>query len=59
MESEKERMERKESFTKVIEPVIKWMCENTHPHSTIIIDHTHAELLEGAIVHSTEKFLVD
>jgi len=59
MESEKERMERRESFIKVVEPVIKWMNENIHPHSLIVIDNSRAELLEGSIVHSTDKFLVD
>lgn len=46
-------------FKSVVEPVIKWMNENCHPHHTILITHTHAELLEGEMAHHTEKYLVD
>lgn len=35
-------------FEEVVRPVIKWLCENCHPHHTIIITPTNAELLEGS-----------
>jgi hypothetical protein len=38
---------RREEFTKVVRPVMKWLCENHHPHTSIIIDGTNAQLLEG------------
>ena len=28
-------------------PLIEWLRANRHPHTTIIIDCDHAELLEG------------
>ena len=46
-------------FEEIIKPVIKYMAENHHPHTTLIIDATHAELLEGIMVISTEEYLID
>jgi hypothetical protein len=40
---------KQESFDEVVLPVIKWLCENSHPHSTILVTPTNAELLEGII----------
>lgn len=38
---------RREEFAKVVRPVMKCLCENHHPHTSIIIDGTNAQLLEG------------
>lgn len=35
------------SFEKAARPLIKWLCENEHPHVTAIITPTSCELLEG------------
>lgn len=45
-------------FSRIVEPVIKWMNE-LHPHHTIIITGTDAELLEGKMAHATHEFLKD
>lgn len=34
-------------FTDVVRPVIKWLNDNCHPHVTVIITPTNAELTEG------------
>jgi hypothetical protein len=34
-------------FESVVRPVIQYLCENHHPHVTIIITPINAELLEG------------
>lgn len=34
-------------FEELARPLIKYLCENYHPHVTIIITPTSAELLEG------------
>lgn len=34
-------------FEAVVRPVLKYLCENHHPHVTVIITPTTAELLEG------------
>lgn len=36
-------------FEKAAAPLIKYLCENHHPHVTIIVTPTGAELLEGKI----------
>lgn len=51
--------EKKQSFEEVARPLIKWLCENANPHSTVIVDSTHAELLSGEAVINTDEYLVD
>jgi len=46
-------------FEEAVEPAIKWLNENVHPHHTIIIEHVGAELLEGNMCHRTTEFLAD
>lgn len=46
-------------FIKAVEPAIKWLNENCHPHTMILIDGTRAELLEGQMTHRTEEFIKD
>jgi len=48
-----------QTFEDVVTPVIKWLAENGHPHMSIIIDNTHAELLEGKEVICDESFIID
>ncbi|ANR76994.1 hypothetical protein BBB57_01215 [Kosakonia sacchari] len=48
-----------DSFEEVTRPVIKWLAQNVHPHHSVIIDSTHAELLEGQSVVHTEEYLRD
>ena len=35
------------NFEELARPMIKYLCENYHPHVTVIITPTSAELLEG------------
>lgn len=45
---------------KAAEPLLKYLCENYHPHTTAIVTGTSIEVLEG--VHSLYKindFVVD
>ena len=44
-----------DDFTEIVKPLIKYMAENYHPHTTLIITSTNAELLEGKM--STGKIL--
>ena len=39
--------EKSKEFEKLMRPVMKYLCENHHPHVTIIVTGTNAELLEG------------
>ncbi len=40
--------EEQESFKQAALPLIKWLCENVHPHHTVIVTPIDAQLLEGA-----------
>lgn len=42
--------EKRETFEKAVEPVMKWLSENSNPHAKIIIENNSAELLEGAMI---------
>ena len=48
--------EKQKQFEEVVKPVIKWLAENKHPHSKIIIE---SNSVEGTMVLSTDEFLVD
>lgn len=39
--------------------LMRWLCKNGHPHMTIIVTQTSAELLEGTIGIQTTKYLHD
>lgn len=52
---EKQRAE----FEELVRPVMKWMSENLHPHTKIIIEANVAELLEGDMVIQTNEYLID
>jgi len=51
--------DKQQSFEEVTRPLIKWLAENVHPHHSVIVTSTHAELLEGQQVISTEEYLKD
>ena len=51
--------ERQKSFEVAVEPVIKWLCDNAHPHTKIIIDCTTAELVEGVMCTVTDRYVRD
>lgn len=49
----------KAEFDELVRPLIKWIAENQHPHTQILIDCTSAELLEGIMVLSTDEYIID
>ena len=40
--------EQTEEFEKVARPLIKFLCEEFHPHVTAIVEGTSAEILESS-----------
>jgi len=46
-------------FEELAEPMIKFLCDNYHPHTTIIITPTSAEILEGIKTFATMEYLRD
>ena len=45
--SQKRKITPVTEFEDVVRPVIKYLCEKHHPHVTVIVSPTNAELLEG------------
>ena len=50
-------MTKNEEFLDLCKPLIKYINDNYHPHTTIIIDSIWWELLEGSICCRTEEFI--
>lgn len=51
--------DKTKSFEEAAKPLIKWLNENTTPHSKVIVDSISAELVSGEMVINTEEFLKD
>lgn len=51
--------EREAEFNELVRPLMKWMAENLHPHTKIIVEANNAELVEGCMAVSTDEYLVD
>lgn len=50
--------QQRREFQDVTRPVIEWLNKNCHPHVSVVIDPTSAELSEGVhIVHTNEYVL--
>jgi len=39
--------EQRKEFEEKVRPVIEWLNDNCHPHVTVLIDCTNAQLMEG------------
>lgn len=46
-------------FESVVKPAMQYLADNHHPHKSIHLNSTTAELLEGQQVFKTDDFLVD
>lgn len=51
--------EQKDEFEKLTKQVMKFLCDNFHPHVSVIVDPTHAEILEGQAATVTHEFVKD
>lgn len=51
--------EKQKEFEAVVRPLMKWLAENHHPHTKIIIESSCAEMVEGVKVISTDEYLID
>jgi len=46
-------------YEEAVSHVMKYLAENHHPHTTMIITANTSELLVGRMNYNTDKFLVD
>lgn len=51
--------EKLKEFEDVVRPVIKWLCENHHPHHTVVITCDRAELSEGKMSVRITEYIQD
>lgn len=47
------------TFEESVKPLMKWLCENSHPHTTVIVTGNTAELVEGIELIKTNEFIID
>ena len=50
---------QRKQFEEQVRPLIKWLAENFHPHTKIILESNRAELVEGSIVFVTDDYILD
>lgn len=50
---------RKPTFEESVEPLMKFLAENHHPHTTCIVVCNRAELVEGIETYLNDEFIVD
>lgn len=50
---------RYEEFEKLVDPLIKWLNDQSNPHAHIIITSTEAELSHGVEICVTSQHLND
>jgi len=49
----------RDEFETLAIPIIKWLNDHCHPHTTVIIDCRHVELLEGVMARSHDEFFIN
>lgn len=50
---------KQNEFAEATKPLIKFIADNFHPHVTVIVDGSSAEMLEGICSFRTEEFIKD
>lgn len=51
--------QQRREFEEVTRPVIKWLNDNCHPHVSVTVEPTRAELLEGVAAYPTNDYVRD
>ena len=51
--------EQRAAFEKAAKPLMKFMAENYHPHTQVLLHSTRAELVEGVACINTDEYLID
>ena len=51
--------EKRKEFDSVAKPLIKWLNDNCHPHVSVIVSPSSAELCEGICIHNTDEYIKD
>jgi hypothetical protein len=59
MKETKKQIKKLEKFEKAVRPLMKYLAENHHPHTSVYVTSRAAELLEGQQCIITDEYLVD
>jgi intracellular sulfur oxidation DsrE/DsrF family protein len=51
--------EQLKEFEEVVQPVMKFLCDNFNPHVTVVINPTEAEILSASASIMFDKFVKD
>ena len=51
--------EQKEGFEKAARPLMEYLGKNHHPHVTVILDYSRAEILETSATLVTDDYVPD
>ena len=51
--------EQTEQLKEASRPLMKFLCENFHPHVKVIVDPTSAEFVEGLASVKTMEYVLD
>jgi hypothetical protein len=51
--------DQQEKFEEAVRPLMKYLAENHHPHTSVYATSRTAELLEGQKCLSTNEYLID
>lgn len=51
--------EQRNELLEAAKPLMKFLCENCHPHTQVFVTGTGAELTEGICAVKTDEFLKD
>lgn len=49
----------KPTFQGAVRPLMKYLCENHHPHTTVIVTGNTSEMVEGVETFNTDDYLID
>lgn len=51
--------EQRNAFAEAAKPLMQFLSDNCHPHVTVQVDSTSAELFEGVCSFRTKEFIKD
>ncbi len=51
--------QQRDELREVSKPLVKFLCDNFHPHVQVIVQPTGAEILEGLASVKIEEFIKD
>jgi len=55
----KKQIERQQKFEEAVRPLMKYLAENHHPHTSVYVTSRETALSEFQLCLSTDEYLVD